>query len=159
MKRIIIADITDKPLIHALLQEYLRELSQYEDIPKNKSGQYEYPWLDFYWLDKDRYPYILRCNEKVAGFALVRKDINCYEMAEFYVLSEFRRRGLGTEFASVVIRKHPGRWHIGYNMNNISGHRFWKNIVSKLVNQFVNKQADEDNRQYLEFEIEYFLNQ
>ncbi len=155
MKLIRIADIEDKPLINHLLQDYLGELSQFDVIPRNDNGQYDYPWLDLYWSDENRYPYLFRVDDKVIGFALIRKDNNFYEMAEFSILPEFRRRGLGTEFASVVIRKHPGMWHIEYDMNNISGHRFWKNLVSILVNKFVNRQADEDNRQYLEFEIRH----
>ena len=36
-----IAKISDMPYIDSLLQSYLRELSEFENIPRSPSGEYE----------------------------------------------------------------------------------------------------------------------
>ena len=42
------ADIKDKTLIYSMLQDYLRDLTQFETIPLNESGEYEYQYLKYY---------------------------------------------------------------------------------------------------------------
>jgi len=148
------AKITDKSLIDNLLQAYLRELNQYEDIPQKESGRYDYPYLDYYWSDDDRFPYLMYLDKNVAGFALVRKDMDYYEMAEFCILPDYRRQGAGNILASQIIRRHPGRWHIEYNLNNIAGFRFWNKLVNRLAGKNYEKRTVEGNRECLEFVID-----
>ena len=54
-------------------------------------------------------------------------------MAEFSVLPNFRRKGAGTLFALDVIHKHPGKWHIEYNIKNNAGKKFWNKLILNLV--------------------------
>jgi predicted acetyltransferase len=86
------ADIKDKPLIYSMLQDYLRDLTQFETIPLNESGEYEYQYLKYYWTENIRYPYLLYCNEDISGFALVRKEEKFFSMAEFSVLPNFAEK-------------------------------------------------------------------
>lgn len=153
MKRIRIADIEDKPLINKLLQDYLGELSQFDVIPRNDNGQYDYPWLDLYWSDENRYPYLFRVDDKVYGFALIRKDNDFYEMAEFYILPEFRRLGFGTQFAVTLINKHIGKWHIEYYEQNTSACHFWRYLVAKITKTKVTGFTDEKRREFFEFDV------
>jgi predicted acetyltransferase len=67
-----IAGIKDKPLIHAMLQNYLRDLAEFELIPLSKTGEYEYEYLPYYWTENTRRPYLFYFGEKPAGFAFVR---------------------------------------------------------------------------------------
>lgn len=128
-------------------------MRQFEDIPKNETGWYDYPYLEYIWFDNDRYPYLFYAGEKVTGFAMVRKDVNYFEMAEFCILPDHRRQGAGIILAAQIIHRHPGKWHIEYNMGNIAGSRFWNNLVVKLVGENYIKRAFEDNRECLEFVI------
>ncbi|TCQ03294.1 hypothetical protein C8J34_1128 [Rhizobium sp. PP-F2F-G36] len=48
-----------------MLSAYLRELSQYGEV------DHEYRFFDSYWVDRDRWPYIIAVGERTAGFALV----------------------------------------------------------------------------------------
>src|SRR3990170_3553365 len=95
-----LAKISEKETIKNLLQPYLTELSVFPDEDpdyKDRNGTYLYPYLDAYWKEKERFPYLMYCEEQIAGFALVRvrvEDDGLWEIAEFYVLLEFRRRGL-----------------------------------------------------------------
>ena len=147
------AKFTDKALMDELLQGYLCNLNRYEDIPVNVSGRYDYPYLEYYWSDNDRYPYLFYAGKNLAGFALVRRDTDYYEMAEFCTLPDYRRQGAGTILAVQIIHRHTGRWHLEYNINNIAGCRFWNNLAAKLVGENYIKLPAEDNREYLEFVI------
>lgn len=56
------ATIEEKPVINALLQPYLDEFSRFPgehpDYKDNK-GVYQYPYLDAYWQENIRFPYLL----------------------------------------------------------------------------------------------------
>ena len=147
-----IADIKDKPVIHTMLQNYLRDLTEFETISQNESGEYKYPYLKYYWTENNRYPYILYCNADISGFALVSKEEKFFSMAEFSVLPNFRRNGLGTSYALEIIYKYPGKWHIEYNIKNTAGKKFWNKLILNLVGTHFKKgQGEEENREYLEF--------
>ena len=67
------AEISEKETIFGLLQPYLTELSQFPDENpdyKDENGIYLYPYLDDYWREESRYPYLLYVYDTLAGFAL-----------------------------------------------------------------------------------------
>ena len=130
-----LAIIKEKQLISTLIQPYLDELSHFPDEhmdDKDKNGTYHYSYLDAYWRENTRYPYLLYSDNKIAGFALVRQNREHWEMAEFYVLPEFRRRGLGTACAVDIFRKHPGNWEIHFNKHNQASRILWQNLADRL---------------------------
>ena len=133
------ATAEDKEIIFFLLQPYLKELSRYPNEQadyEDEKGIYCYPYLDAYWQEDGRYPYLLLSDRKIAGFALVRRDSQHWEMAEFYVLPEMRRRGFATSFAVQILLKHPGGWRIECNNANAAGNALW----SKLARYFSKNQ-------------------
>jgi predicted acetyltransferase len=129
--------VEDKNTIFALLQPYLDELSHFPDEKvdyRDENGIYQYPYLDAYWRESERHPYLLLSDRKIAGFAFVRREGNHWEMAEFYVLPEFRRHGLASVFARDIFRKHPGEWRIDFNKHNKAGDALWKKLAYCLSN-------------------------
>jgi predicted acetyltransferase len=146
-----IAAVNEKPLLHSLLQAYLGELSQFEEIRRNKSGEYEYRYLRFYWTENTRWPYLFYADGYLVGFALVWQHEDTFIMAEFTVLPEFRKQGLGKTFASDVIKKHPGKWNIEYDTPNEAGSRFWNKLVTTLPVNALKKQTAGHNRESLDF--------
>lgn len=58
-------------------------------------------YIDLYWKEENRHPYLLKFNNEIAGFVLVRfNEENMYEIAEFFVLNKYRRFGAGTYMAN-----------------------------------------------------------
>jgi predicted acetyltransferase/SAM-dependent methyltransferase len=126
------ATIEEKPVIHVLLQPYLDELSGFpgEVIDyKDVNGIYHYPYLDNFWQEDTRFPYLLYSDDVLAGFALIRKVANHWEMAEFYVKPLFRHIGLARKCVTEILKKHPGTWKIDFNKNNKPGQALWKSIA------------------------------
>ena len=81
---------------------------------------------------KERYAYLLYSDNTISGFALVRQEHELWEMAEFYVLPEFRRHGLALTCATDIFHKHPGKWKIGYNKHNQPSRALWQKLAERL---------------------------
>ncbi len=110
--------------VTAELQSYLAELSQFASIEKNAEGQYNYPYLDFYWRAPDRHPFIIYLNNEAAGFLLVREDLDpadgtsLTEIAELYILPAFRQRSVASSAIKEVLGYFPGNWRAAVLPNN-----------------------------------------
>ena len=64
----------ERTLLGNLMQLYLYDFAEFDDREPDADGRFEYRWLDEYWDDEDRYPYVLRNRGGHAiGFALVRR--------------------------------------------------------------------------------------
>src|SRR5581483_11227727 len=64
----------------------------YEQI----DGHVVYPWFDNYWEGPARVPFAIYVGASLVGFCLLRDTGTDWEIAEFYVIPECRRRGVGT---------------------------------------------------------------
>ena len=150
------APIQAKDAIFSLLQQYLTELSLFPDENidyKDVNGVYLYPYLDNYWQEKERYPYILYSDGTPAGFALVRLDGDHWEMAEFYVKPEFRRRGLAESCVKQIFQKHPGLWRIGFNKHNQASSNLWYKLAESLASGNIKKGNMDNSHEYILFEV------
>ncbi|MBN1644270.1 MAG: GNAT family N-acetyltransferase [Dehalococcoidales bacterium] len=150
------ASLKEKTIIHTLIQPYLFELSRFPDEHAeygNKSGIYLYPYLDAYWQEKERLPYLLYSEGILAGFALVRKDGDHWEMAEFYIKPEFRRRGLGEYSAAVLFEKHFGLWKISYNKHNVASQNLWNKLAIRFTKDDIKKGKMDASHDYLVFQV------
>jgi len=123
------ATIDEKTIVGALQQPYLHELNQYGTMTLDKSGHYVYRYLDAYWTEQSRYPYLIFHGRKVAGFALVRDVRGTHLMAEFFILYLYRRSGLGMRAASELLARHPGKWHIEFYNTNTGAAAFWREVA------------------------------
>ena len=50
-----------------LLEKYLYEFSQWEKTDVNDNGLYGYEYLDCYFEENNRYPYLIKVDEKIAA--------------------------------------------------------------------------------------------
>jgi predicted acetyltransferase len=119
------------------MQLYLYDFAEFDDRRPDRDGRFEYRWLDAYWTDDDRHPYLLRVGGSPAGFALVRdttvadtpRTSPFHELAEFFVLRTHRGRGIGKAAAQRVLRLHPGSWRITEVAHNAPAIAFWRRTI------------------------------
>jgi predicted acetyltransferase len=150
------AEIKDKATIKDLLQPYLDELSHFPDENpdyKDENGIYLYPYLDAYWKDNTRFPYLFYDGENLTGFALVRKASEYWEMSEFYVKPEYRRRNLGITCATLLFRKHPGIWRISFNKANINSRNLWTKLANNIATGQVDAGETDASHDYIRFSV------
>ena len=124
-----------KETVRNLLEKYLYEFSQYTGEAPDENGLFGYRYLDSYWTDKDRHPYLLYADGKLAGFALV--NTHCaterkidFSMAEFFVLSAYRQKNVGLTAAVELFSRHRGRWQIKCHPKNRTSLIFWRKAVT-----------------------------
>ncbi|HIJ73240.1 MAG TPA: GNAT family N-acetyltransferase [Candidatus Hydrogenedentes bacterium] len=80
------------------------------------------------------HPFIVRSPSGVAGFALIREmgddpDVD-YDMAEFFIVGKYQRRGIGRHVACAIFDMFRGRWSVRQLVANIPAKEFWKAVVS-----------------------------
>src|SRR5437867_13206297 len=57
-----------------LMQLYFHDMTEFSPREVDNQGLFAYQYFDSYWSDGDRYPFLIRADSAIAGFALVRFD-------------------------------------------------------------------------------------
>ncbi len=122
---------SEKPLLWPRMQDYIRELMPYDGGPIPADGVFAYPHFDAYWREPDgRWPFWGMAGGARAAFALVHRDGERFEMAEFYSFPEFRRTGVALQFARAVIARFPGPWELTEFRAHTASTAFWHLIIA-----------------------------
>ncbi len=126
-----------KHILRNMLEIYLHDMSEFDDeedrLELNKAGLYGYKYLDYYWTEAGRYPYLITVDGNLAGFALIRtlkqNDLT-FEVAEFFILKKYRNSGVSKLFITELFSLHQGNWIINTPIKNIPAQRFWRKIAN-----------------------------
>jgi predicted acetyltransferase len=125
--------ITDKQLLQQMIELYQYDFSEFEETDLNEHGYFGYSYLDYYWTEADRYPFIVRVNDKLAGFVLVNQYTylpnSQYSVAEFFILRKYRKRGIGQMVAFHIFDLFCGRWEIHQVHTNSAAQQFWRSVI------------------------------
>ena len=141
--QVLAAGPSTKSIIVNLLELYLHDFSEFEITDIGEDGHFGYPYLDAYWQEDTRSPFLIRVDTKLAGFALVRQrtrnldDPDSTNLAEFFVLRRWRRCGVGQAAAHILFKRFPGPWNVRVIKTNIGALEFWEKVISSYTeNQF-----------------------
>lgn len=130
----------DRAWIRAVYRDYLSELST------SKSGLFpalgEWParedeFLAGWFNDTSARPFVILADGQRAGFALVARPPEFprrtadYRMAEFYVVFEARRRGVGAGAAALLFTRFSGRWEVVEDEYNRAAIAFWRRVIGR----------------------------
>ncbi|NMF01341.1 GNAT family N-acetyltransferase [Aneurinibacillus aneurinilyticus] len=131
--------IEEKHILRHLLELYQYDFSEFDLEDVNESGLYGYTYLDHYWTEEGRYPFLFRVGGKVAGFALIRQvgmtDSNdaIYSVAEFFVMKKYRRTGVGRDVAFRLFDMFKGSWKIAEMEENKPAQEFWRKTIKEYT--------------------------
>ena len=140
--------VTDKKhVIRHMNELYQHDISVYDENFRdlNDAGLFEYLYLDHYWTEKGRYPYLFTIDDKYVGFALIRKRsateyaAGAHEIAEFFILRKYRKQGMGSHFAKALLEKHKGSWFFGTQMKNFGAQAFWRKVIAESATSAVDE--------------------
>lgn len=134
---LISATISDYSAIHQMAEYYAHALSQNcESISK----RYFLHNFDFrnYITNPDRYAYLVKVNDEIAGFMLIHQSGILSEtqwvMGEFFILTEFQNQGIGYSVAHQIWNIHQGIWEVSIIPENKAAYFFWKKVIKAHTN-------------------------
>jgi predicted acetyltransferase len=135
--QVIPATVDQMPIVANLLQLYAHDFSEFLDLELGPDGKFDYPSLPLYWTDPNRYPFLVRIEGQLAGFVLVKREASIWDMAEFFVIRGYRRRGIGTTIAHDIWRRCPGLWEVRVMELNQSALQFWQRAISVFMGKAI----------------------
>ncbi len=131
------ATVADKPVLRRLMELYQYDFSEFEETDLDEHGCFGYAYLDFYWTEPDRHPFLIRVHERLAGFALVNRHAYVegtdQALAEFFVVRRYRRLGVGRAAAVAVFDRFSGTWEVHVSAANAPAHAFWRAAIKGYI--------------------------
>jgi predicted acetyltransferase len=129
----------DQSAIQNMARFYVYDMSRYcgeesgWEIPED--GLYECFDLSQYFQEKNRFPFLIRFEQELAGFVLVNKigtstDVD-WNIGEFFVLAKFQGKGIGKTIAFEIFDLFRGTWEVAQMPKNSPAIQFWKKVVAE----------------------------
>ena len=124
------------PVLDNLFQYYVYDFSEVIGVDVADDGKFARRSCEVYWEDAWRHPFLARVAGQYAGFALVHQrshlsaDPAVCDVAEFFVLRKYRRRGVGAALARQLFELFPGRWEVRQLLANEAATRFWRSVIA-----------------------------
>ncbi|MDE5992034.1 MAG: GNAT family N-acetyltransferase [Oscillospiraceae bacterium] len=129
-----------KSVFVQMMELYSYDFSEFSDYDINEYGYFGYSHIDDYWNENGRYPFFIRVDGKLAGLVLVRSCceynnlINPHNIAEFFVMKKYRRKGVGKTASMKIFDMFPGGWETSQWSNNLPAQKFWEKVVAEYTN-------------------------
>lgn len=135
-----VATASERPALENLLQFYIHDFSELFagtlrcDVESDGRYRSDIP-LANWWSLVDHLPLLLRVNDKLAGFVLLNATAHSgaavdRNIAEFFVVRKYRRRGMGRVAAHTLFNRYPGRWEAAVMRANTNALHFWEQTIS-----------------------------
>jgi predicted acetyltransferase len=131
--------IEQKHVLRQLMQLYLYDFSEIDGDDVSESGEFPYRWLDNYWTESERSPFLVYSDGHIAGFALVRtitmasRGTEAKSISEFFIMRKYRRTGLGRKAAFHVFDRFRGTWEVRQTQENLAAQAFWKVVIGEYT--------------------------
>lgn len=138
---LVTATLNDYPTLQNMGRFYVYDMSEYMghqagwEIPED--GLYECIEFKKYWEDSNSFPFLVRYENEIVGFAIIDKkgsDATIdFNMAQFFVLRKFKHKGVAREIARRCFDKFPGTWEVMVMPGNEGAYRFWRSTIKKYT--------------------------
>jgi predicted acetyltransferase len=136
------------------------ELAEFRKAIVLVDGRFRDDRLLTYLAYEDHWPLLIKVNNEIVGFALVRKSKpDTHVIGEFFIKPESRRIGVGTLAVSQIVHSFPGAWEVPFQEENAKAAIFWRRTIAQLgcevseVNSPVFDNPDLSHEVWLSFTI------
>ncbi len=133
----------DEPVLANLIELYAHDFSEFYGVELGPDGRFGYKSLPLYWSEPGRYSFLVKIDGKLAGFVLVKKgsevsgNANVWDIAEFFVVRAYRRRGVGTRIAHEVWKRFPETWEVRVLQANVAALNFWTHAIGGFTGEVI----------------------
>jgi len=132
----------DVAIVRNLFALYAHDMSAFVGLDVGDDGAFAIPAsVASYWSGPDaseRFPFLVRADGKLAGFALVRRivvDPDTYDVGEFFILRKYRRSGIGRFVARTLFDRFAGAWEVRELPANAAAQAFWRRIIGDYTRE------------------------
>ena len=112
-----------------LIQNYEAEFSEITGKKADSQGRYA---LDVDISD-DQPGYLLFEEDTPIGFAVLGKQSGKNDVAEFYIVPDFRRQDFGKKFAFEIFDMYPGSWQVRQIEGAEKARCFWRAVIKEYT--------------------------
>lgn len=148
----------EKRVLANMLQLYLHDITRFLHMEMNNEGLFEYKYLDNYWTNKDYIPYFIIADNKIAGFILVNNDFlaldkgkDGHNIAEFFIMNSFKRKGIGKKASHLIFDMYPGNWEVRPVLRSEEAKVFWENIIKEYTDDHYEVHFPKPKREIITF--------
>jgi predicted acetyltransferase len=134
------------------MELYQYDFSEFDGSDLSRMGLFEYPYLDHYWVEPERSPFLVRINGHLAGFVLVARYNyltglkDGWVIAEFFILRKYRHKGVGEYIARTIFDQFTGNWQVAQITENIAATAFWRKVIARYtLDNFQEYDLDNDH--------------
>jgi predicted acetyltransferase len=115
-------------------QLFLHDLSEFRDSHPDAHGAFKRRHLEPYLApDADRAAYVVVGPTGPIGFAFVYGLTGTVRrFDQFFIVRSQRGAGVGRAAAEATIRRHPGRWEVGFQNENPRAAAFWRRLAAEI---------------------------
>jgi predicted acetyltransferase len=130
------ASDAEVPIVNRLMQLYAYDFSEFMDLDVGEDGTF-FPGESkaTYRPAPRRHAFLLRVGGRLAGFVIVDEksritgDPDVADVAEFFVMRKYRRKGVGTAAASRTFDMFARRWEVRQTPTNVAATAFWRKAI------------------------------
>lgn len=151
--KLVPAALEQMPIVANLLELYIHDFSEFLNLELGADGRFGYPDLPLYWQAPGRHPFLVEVDGIWAGLVLVKQEPAAstgqptWDIAEFFILRAYRRRGIGTQAVHEVWSRFPGPWTVRVLQINHAALLFWKHAITVFTGNAVESSSFEQNGQ------------
>lgn len=147
---LVLATENDYQLIQNMARFYVYDLSRTCGFISHEwaipsDGLYECYDLKKYFNDPDRHAYLIKVDNEIAGFALIKQgfvivdqeapssDSN-WHLGEFFIQAKFQGKGIGRKIAHQIWEIFGGAWEVSVIPENKPAYNFWQKTIGAYTN-------------------------
>ncbi len=100
-----------------------------------------YECIDYknYFTENDRYPFLVKVEEQLAGFVLIDKvsidKKTDWNVGQFFIIGKFQRAGVAAQVFKQVLSKFVGWWEVAVIPENNPAVKFWRKVIDEYTNE------------------------
>jgi predicted acetyltransferase len=141
----------DEPILQNLLQLYVYDFSEMDGCDVEPDGRYAPYRLAHYWTESMHRAFLVRVDGNLAGLALVEDAASLadgqptMDVAEFFVMRKYRRKGVGEHVAHHLFGLSAGRWQVRQIAANTGAQAFWRDVIGRYTGgRFIEQPFDDE---------------
>lgn len=135
-----------RDVLRRLMEFYLYDFSSFMECFPNERGSFEDAPPFSYISNPKVDSYLVQVEGRLAGFVMVllhsrlSGDPRVRDLNQFFILRSYRRNGIGTQAAHMVLRLYPGCWEVRCLESNTAAKAFWERTILRVVGDEFNQE-------------------